>query len=113
MSVGKLIHIFLAWLGMILALMAISEQPEFVSILALVGCGLYFRMAWRLPGGNRDNYHHVDGYRCPACRSTDVVGHSYDVLRDTVTQEMTCNLCDAAWDDVYTLTAYRNLRDGG
>ena len=45
---------------------------------------------------------------CPskACQSTDIDGGSITVEGQTAWQKVSCNECDAVWNDVFTLTSY-------
>lgn len=45
------------------------------------------------------------GTRCPSCGSEDIVGEDISVEEGIATQEMSCNICDLEWSDVYHLTS--------
>lgn len=48
---------------------------------------------------------------CPVCGSDEIQGGPVDVDGNQATQEVSCDACNSTWDDVYTLTGYRNLDD--
>lgn len=58
------------------------------------------------PMTNR-GYVRVHGTKCPFCRSEDIVGDDINVDGGQATQEMSCNECDAEWEDVYRLIGYQ------
>lgn len=43
------------------------------------------------------------GVDCPYCGHYDIQGGSINIDLGRAHQEMTCNNCDAQWDDGYTL----------
>ena len=51
---------------------------------------------------------------CPSNHSSEinfeVSGSSWDVDGNTVTQEVTCLVCEAYWTDIYELKCYCNLK---
>jgi len=53
------------------------------------------------------------GLICPICQSGDIEAiDSVTVHIGCATQPFMCNVCDATWDDQYTLDGYGNLETG-
>ena len=53
------------------------------------------------------------GLICPSCQSGDIETiNSVAVQIGCATQSVMCNVCDATWDDQYTLDGYGNLETG-
>lgn len=52
------------------------------------------------------------GQRCPQCGSYDIEAHSIEVDSVTALQEVTCNSCGAAWNDLYSLQGFELLEEG-
>jgi hypothetical protein len=49
------------------------------------------------------------GGGCPACRSGQIVGDSFDYEAAQVWQRLRCLACGASWTDVYRLQGYEDL----
>jgi len=53
------------------------------------------------------------GLICPSCQSGDIETiDSVTVQIGCATQSVMCNVCEATWDDQYTLDGYGNLETG-
>ena len=53
------------------------------------------------------------GLICPSCQSGDIEAiDSVTVNIGCATQPFMCNVCEATWDDQYTLDGYGNLETG-
>jgi hypothetical protein len=50
-------------------------------------------------------------HACPLCQEA-VEGGPINIEHSTATQLVGCTVCDAQWQDVYTLTGIRELQDG-
>jgi hypothetical protein len=46
----------------------------------------------------------IDPSRCPICGEQQIEGRDTDYLMAAMTQEMSCLMCGAQWQDVYKLT---------
>ena len=55
------------------------------------------------------NYVKKGGASCPHCGSGDIEGGSFDMDEGQVSQDLSCNACNGAWRDIYTLTDVQNL----
>ena len=64
--------------------------------------GWVFRQVKPVPGGYTDTC-------CPNCQSEDVVGGSIEVDDGCCCQAMTCENCDATWENVYAFSSHVNL----
>ena len=54
------------------------------------------------------------GLVCPNCQSGDIESiDSASIEIGCATQPCMCNVCNATWDDQYTLDGYGNLEIGG
>lgn len=53
-------------------------------------------------------YVRLKGVRCPFCKAGGVTGHSWNVEEGTATQEITCDVCDEEWFDVYNLVGFQS-----
>ena len=49
------------------------------------------------------------GCCCPFCGNEDIVGGSVEVDAGIAWQEVTCNACDKAWRDQYSLTGFQPI----
>jgi len=50
---------------------------------------------------------------CPVCGSEQILGDGSEYPNEfEVTVFTRCYCCDSQWDDVYTLTGYRDLEKG-
>jgi hypothetical protein len=47
-----------------------------------------------------------DGERCPHCGSDEIEGHEIETGGGSATQEMSCSVCDATWNDLYRLVGH-------
>ena len=47
---------------------------------------------------------------CPVCGGADITGGETNVDSGSAWQEITCENCNATWNDVYTLTGYADLK---
>lgn len=56
-----------------------------------------------------EQYVKTGGTKCPVCESTDIVGGSVEVNAGSAWQKISCNDCDATWNDVYKLVGYAEL----
>lgn len=48
----------------------------------------------------------LNGDCCPFCKSDEIEGGSFDVSGNIVSQEFSCNNCDAEWYNHYQLIGY-------
>ena len=51
----------------------------------------------------RADYLAAGGSHCPYCKSDEIEGRSSDFEGGTVSQEITCLVCNMSWHDIYTL----------
>lgn len=59
---------------------------------------------------NHSDETKVQGTHCPNCGETfDINYGSFDFDVGHIYQPAYCEVCDSEWDDVYTLTGYRDL----
>ena len=56
-----------------------------------------------------EEYVAKSGNFCPSCRSVDTEGGSFEVGGKEAIQEVSCNECNATWNDVYKLVGYSDL----
>lgn len=49
------------------------------------------------------------GCKCPVCGSTEISGGPVTVDAGSALQEIVCDACHAAWNDVYKLIGYGEL----
>jgi hypothetical protein len=56
---------------------------------------------------SNEEYVEEGGARCPFCGSDEVTGDSFTSGGGEASQEMSCDACDAKWEDVYALTSIR------
>jgi len=49
---------------------------------------------------------------CPVCESDEFEGGPFDVDGSEVYQEMTCQNCEATWQDVYTMQSRVTIEEG-
>ena len=54
-------------------------------------------------------YVQQSGGGCPACRSGQIAGDSFDAEAAQVWQRLRCLACCASWTDVYRLQGYEDL----
>ena len=54
-------------------------------------------------------YVKSEGTKCPACHGANITGFSVNTGGGGASQEMSCDDCDAEWNDVYTLVGYNEL----
>jgi hypothetical protein len=54
------------------------------------------------------------GNKCPnqACQSTDIDGGAVNIDGIYASQEVSCNNCNATWEDTYTLSDFKITEDG-
>lgn len=52
----------------------------------------------------KEKYLKGEGGHCPYCGSGDIEGASWDYEGGYVYQDVTCLICEKAWQDSYTLT---------
>jgi transposase-like protein len=52
------------------------------------------------------------GCHCPQCGSEDISGGEVNIDAGTAYQEMSCDSCNATWNDQYDLVGYSNLNKG-
>ena len=43
---------------------------------------------------------------CPVCGHDEITGHQAEFDADYAWRSITCDVCDAEWHDLYTLTGY-------
>lgn len=58
---------------------------------------------------SNEQYVAKGGTQCPVCRATDISGGEVNVDAGHAYQAITCNVCSATWNDVYTLVGYSEL----
>lgn len=56
-------------------------------------------------------YRQAGGCQCPVCGSDNIEANGSDVQGETCYQDVSCNECDASWNDVYKLVGYDDLKD--
>ena len=57
-------------------------------------------------------YVQRQGLVCPFCQGDDLDTRSPVTLKtDVATQEIRCNACGKVWDDVFTLSGYREVEE--
>jgi hypothetical protein len=56
-------------------------------------------------------YLRSSGGYCPSCGSNIIEGSFVDIENGHAYQKISCNNCDAVWDDIYKL-AGRHIREG-
>lgn len=54
-------------------------------------------------------YVACSGGQCPNCHGDEITGHSIVIEGGSASQEVTCDVCGAGWDDIYVLAGYDNL----
>jgi|ERR1039458_7146311 hypothetical protein len=65
----------------------------------------------KLTNEQKKQYLANEGVVCPFCQSDDVVSGSVETDSGYATQDITCNVCDEEWTDVYTLTGVETDAD--
>lgn len=57
----------------------------------------------------------LNSHRCinPKCRSLDITGDSVEVDSGGASQDVSCNVCDSTWTDVYKLDYVENIEING
>lgn len=66
--------------------------------------------AWTAADGPMtDEQYLQDSGKCPNCGSHDISGGPVDIDGPSASQEVTCDECDAAWNDLYALVGYSDL----
>jgi transcription elongation factor Elf1 len=63
-------------------------------------------MATRKIPLTNEQYLAGDANVCPFCGSLDIRGDEIEIAGKTAIQEVSCNECDAQWDDHYRLDHY-------
>lgn len=58
-------------------------------------------------------YVEAGGAICPVCESNDIEGGPVEIDIGVAQQYCTCLNCDASWRDLYDLTGYDDLEEGG
>ena len=61
---------------------------------------------WKL---NNQEYVDADGAACPHCGSFEIVGDEITIGNGEASQEVSCSLCMAEWEDHYLLTGYKQV----
>lgn len=60
-----------------------------------------------------EQYIKTSGQQCPDCNSYEITSiDNVEIDNGSAWQQIHCNLCQATWQDVYTLTGYDNLKEG-
>jgi hypothetical protein len=52
------------------------------------------------------------GNTCPSCHSENITGGQVEVDSNSAWQPVTCNECQATWNDTYTLTGFAEFEHG-
>jgi transposase-like protein len=61
-----------------------------------------------------EEYVQHGGLKCPSCGAGNVEGQKgVEIDGGTAWQSVSCTDCDATWTDLYTLTGYDDLEEGG
>ena len=61
-------------------------------------------MAEKLTVDQKDTYVGNGGDCCPHCQSNDLDGTGVHIDSGTAWQNISCNECNAEWQDIYSLT---------
>ena len=108
---------FMGLVGTIDALVDSASEEGCSDDLTVVSANLVKALqarveAMRSHDPKQQAYLDKHGQRCPQCGSDAIEGHSVAVDNLTASQEVTCNSCGAAWNDLYSLQGFELLEEG-
>jgi hypothetical protein len=89
----------------------LHAKLDLVAHRVRVGKRSWACLDWAIPffdeSTQKGMYLENRGLKCPRCLSDDIEGGSVDIDGPEATQDVSCNVCDATWTDIYTMTDVR------